>query len=467
MNMDGKDILNTLKENNIKYINVCVIDLLGNPRCMLLTVKELRPEDFEYGLGFDGSSIIGYVGINESDLVAKPDPRTLVFDGISGVDKIAYILSFVYTPEEKPLTKDPRNIVKRFMGSLSREGKLAYVAPEMEFFLYEEFNPKEVSVEYSTGHYTFRFSSRETVVGKGYHVGPKKGYFAVPPGDKTLEFRKLLSDELQRIGIPIVKSHHEVASMSQIEINLKHSDPLTIADRVIYLKLYARILAERFGYRATFMPKPIRGDNGSGMHVHLSIWNTEEKNLFYDEKDEYAELSDFAKHFIGGILSHAPALAAIVAPTVNSYKRFVMGYEAPVFIAWSKSNRSALIRIPYYKRGDVKGKRIEVRFPDPMANPYFTFVSLVACGLDGVRKKINPGDPLDVDLYELPKELKSEIKRLPRDLWEALEHLESNNVIKDALGKDTVEAFLEIKRSEFIDYANQITLWEYLSYLNH
>ena len=458
--MDANILLRNLEEKNVKFLNVCVVDMLGNPRCMMLTIKNLDADSLEFGIGFDGSSIIGYSEINKSDLIAKPDLDTLVIENDTS---IAYILSNVYTPEEKPFDCDPRNIAKRFLEKLEGKGLKAFVAPELEFFLFEKFSPKGILIDAVSGSYRFEFESPETKMETGYHIGSKKGYFSIPPHDKTIQYRKILTDKLEEIGVPLTKSHHEVASMSQIEMNLKHADPYTSANNLLYLKMYAKIVAEKMGLRATFMPKPIYGDNGSGLHTHLSVWDNQGRNLFYDEKDDYAQISDFAKYFIGGILHHAKALSAVVAPTVNSYKRLVMGFEAPTFISWGKSNRSALIRIPYYKGKDAGGKRIEVRFPDPSSNPYLVFTTIIASGLDGVDKNIDPGDPVDEDLYSIGKD--SNFDSLPRDLWEALDHFEKSDLMKETLGECFVDKYLQYKRSEFVEFANQITLWEYLKYL--
>ena len=455
----AEEAVKELRENDVKVLNVCMVDLLGRMRCVSFTVKNISEEDLENGLGFDGSSITGYTTINNSDLVAKPDLDTLIINPFGNGERVAYVLSRVLNPYTgEKLSTDPRTVLQNVIRMFRDKFKF-FVSPELEFFLLDIKGNGETGVP--------SFGSREMDAGTGYHTKFKDGYFSPPPMDKTFSYRVELIETLKMNGIEVIKSHHEVASAGQIEINFKHQEPIVMADWFTYTKYIARGVAERHGFKATFMPKIFEKDNGSGLHIHISAWDAGgERNLFYDPNDEYAEISETARYFIGGILHHAKALSAILAPTVNSYKRLVPGYEAPVYIAWSRSNRSALIRIPFYKKRDAKGKRIEIRFPDPLTNIYLAFSSIIACGVHGIERKMDPGEPLDVDLYSVDPKLRSEIESLPRDLWEALDYLEEDEVLKKTLGEELIEKYLQLKRWEFKEYSMKVTPWEYEQYFN-
>jgi len=437
---------------------------------MNFPLKHVDESFFEEGVGFDGSSIRGFTEINESDLVALPDPKTLIVDPIRSHDekKTAMVLADVYYPGlSKRLEKDSRFVVDKIESNLLKRGCKAFLSPELEFFLFESFDISRIVTDtLSNFSYKPLIYSSETDVNKGFSSLAKDGYFNVPPFDRTFQFRRLLYEMLSFIGIEAIKSHHEVASTGQIEVNLKYGTPKLIADNVTYFKYIARNLGYKHGYLVTFMPKPIIGDNGSGMHIHISLWQ-DGINLFYDESDPYAELSEIGRYFIGGILEHAKALSAIVAPSINSYKRLVPGFEAPVYICWSKSNRSALIRVPYYKSRDRDGKRIEVRFPDPLTNPYLAFSAIIAAGVDGVEKRIEPPNPLDVDVYKLDESERREmgVEELPGSLKEALDYLESDYVLRKWLGSELIETYIEYKKIEWREFSTHVTLWEYLHYL--
>ena len=461
--MEAEEVLLTLKKENIKILNICLIDLYGQLKCMALNVKNIDVDDLKGGFGFDGSSILGYSSIDYSDLVAVPDLKTFkIVRENSG--KYGLVLANTIDPNtEKLFLRDPRNIVKNFSEELKKVGLEAFISPEIEFFLFKKFNLSELNIDYINRNASFKFQSEEVDIDKGAGVFSKEGYFNMPPHDKTLEYRIRITEVLEEIGINVIKSHHEVATPSQMELNIIHSDVADTCDNFTLTKFIARILANEFGLIATFMPKPIYGDNGSGLHLHISIWKNG-KNLFYDESDEYAELSQEARYFIGGVMEHAKALAALAAPTVNSYKRLIAGFEAPVYISWSKSNRSAMIRIPFYKKGDMYGRRIEVRFPDPLTNPYLSFTAIISAGLEGIRKKVDPGDPSDFNMYRMRD---GEYEQLPRDLWEALDYLEGDDLIRKVLGEELVEQYIELKRSECLEYRQHVSIWEYLKYLNH
>ncbi|MCD6380916.1 MAG: glutamine synthetase, partial [Candidatus Odinarchaeota archaeon] len=318
---------------------------------------------------------------------------------------------------------------------------------------------------------TVEISSEETKMDSGrYHIEAKNGYFQPTPFDRTHDYRIELCEKIMEMGLNITKTHHEVATSGQVEIVLDAEGVKNSADNVQVFKNVARNVAYRMGLICTFMPKPIPFDNGSGMHLHISLWKGD-RNAFYDKDDDYAEISQTCRYFIGGILEHARALSAIVAPTINSYKRLKPHYEAPVYLSWGKENRSALIRIPYYTKGEEweEKRRIEVRFPDPTCNPYLAFSTIIAAGLDGIKNKIDPGDPVESSVYSMGEsELKGMgIDSLPDSLEEALDEMESDELIERVLGSYVMEKYLDAKREEIREFRDQVTLWEYLKYLNY
>ncbi|MHA1616354.1 MAG: type I glutamate--ammonia ligase [Candidatus Njordarchaeales archaeon] len=434
--------------------DVWITDLTGHLR--IFSIKRLEPYHLEEGIGFDGSSVPYFGEVNSSDFIAKPDISTLrVYPWLIDGKKVAFAIADIYegfTLRRSP--RDPRFVAQRLEDDLKRRGLKALVSAEVEFFLYEK-DSKD-------------FNSFLPIERKSGLIYAKNGYFQSPPIDQLYEYRTKLMETLEKLGLEPHKDHHEVAG-GQMEINIKADSPVRMSDKIQILKFAARKVADQIKLLATFMPKPVSDDNGSGMHIHLSLWRGD-KNLFYDEGDEYAELSDIARYFIGGILEHAEALAAIIAPTVNSYKRLVPDYEAPVYICWGRKNRSAMIRIPlYYRRGSRQNAhraRIEIRAPDPMANPYLAIPALIYCGLDGIDRKISPGDPIDENVYHLPREARIElgIRELPRDLREALEYLESDTFLRKVLGSELIDAYLEYKKEEWRAFMKTITPWEYERY---
>ncbi len=451
--LTSENVVEYLQREQVKWINFWITDINGRIRSFSYPLANLDEKDFETGMGFDGSSIPSFKSVEESDMVAKPDIKTMkIIPWTKGDHKSAFFITDVYEGYSGERFKgDPRYVAQRAEKILDEAGfTAAYMAPEIEFFV-------------------FKMAEEVTVTNFRHGIKFKDGYFQIPPLDETHEFRMDFANALMKLGIKIGKTHHEVATLGQVEI-IMIADKLTnMADKVQIYKFTARNIADQHGLVATFMPKPIVEDNGSGMHVHQSLWKGD-VNVFYDPDDEYAELSQVGRYYIGGILEHAEALAAIVAPTVNSYKRLVPGFEAPVYVCWGRKNRSALVRVPLYLRGEaVKSrKRVEVRFPDPLCNPYLAFAAMALAGLDGIKKKIDPGDPVDEDVYEFSRKKMRElgIRELPGSLKDALDALESDEVVQNAIGKEVLDQFLEVKRKEWIEYSMQVTPWEYTQYFN-
>jgi len=466
--LSSVDAIEYLRSEQVKWINFWITDINGRIRSFSYPLANLDERDLEMGLGFDGSSIPSFKSVEDSDMVARPDLKTMrIIPWTVGEHKSAFFITDVYEGYEGERFKgDPRYVAQRAEKILNEAGfTAAYMAPEIEFFVFKKMNPITGVGQVDATSMVQRPPLTEFKHGIKF----KDGYFQVPPHDETHEFRMDFANALMKLGIKIGKTHHEVATIGQVEI-IMIADTLTnMADKVQIYKFTARNVAEQHGLVATFMPKPMVEDNGSGMHVHQSLWKGD-VNVFYDPDDEYAELSQIGRYYIGGILEHAEALAAIVAPTVNSYKRLVPGFEAPVYVCWGRKNRSALVRIPLYLKGEVvRGrKRIEVRFPDPLCNPYLAFASMALAGLDGIKRKIDPGDPVDEDVYELSKKKMRElgVRELPGSLNEALDALESDEVVQNALGSEALDQFLEVKRKEWIEYSMQVTSWEYKQYFS-
>ncbi len=460
MNGNGRKLL-----SGARWAYIYFTDLMGYPRRVLVKSDMLDEKAFSEGLGkLDGSSVKGFASIDESDLVLKPDPKTL--EVYPWMEKTIRVIADVYKPGgREPYPRDPRYAAKATRSLLADLGYSIVMAAELEFFIFDEV---KVSVE--PWSQMLEISSIEAPwSGEASYMNLlKDGYYIVPPRDVTepikLEIAEVLEDYY---GIKVEVLHHEVAAASQHEINFEPGDPLETADRIQLIKETVKTVAAENGYMATFMPKPLYGDNGNGMHVHVSLWNGE-RNLFYDESDEYAGISQLTRYFIGGLIEHGRALSAIVSPTVNSYKRLVPGYEAPIYLAWSKANRSAAIRIPGYGKG-MKHARIEYRSPDPSANPYLAMSAIVLAGLDGIIKKIDPGDPVDKNIYKLSPQERRElgIKQLPRSLDEALDCLESDmEWLLRAWPKELLNAYIDLKRAEarrVTSYVSPAEIMEYFS----
>ncbi|GAB4505512.1 MAG: type I glutamate--ammonia ligase [Anaerolineales bacterium] len=444
--MDSKDLLKRVKEDGLKFISLQFSDVTGAVKSVDMPVKGLESA-LEEGVWFDGSSVEGFARIQESDMRLVLDPDTYaVLPWAAEERKRGRVFCDIYTPDDHPFEGDPRGTLKRLRAKLTERGWTLNVGPEPEFFLFK----------------------RADANGGSVHPVPHDvgGYFDFSPSDEAVRVRTELMDALSRMGLEIEVGHHEVA-LGQHEIDFRFTDVLKAADNVLTLKYTVKAIAAKHGLVASFMPKPIYGINGSGMHCHQSLFDAQGNNLFFDEQDEF-KLSKIAYGFIAGQLYHARALAAVVSPTVNSYKRLVPGYEAPVYIGWAQINRSALIRIPRYNEGRPKSVRAEVRFPDPSSNPYLAFAALLATGLDGIEKKMNPPAPLNnVNLYHLTKEerVKMGVGELPGSLAEALTELDKDEVLKSALGPVIYEAFTRAKWEEWDNYRLHVTDYEVERYL--
>ncbi|BEH01321.1 MAG: type I glutamate--ammonia ligase [Propionibacterium sp.] len=448
------DLLAYLKDENVENVDVRFCDLPGVMQHFTVPVGSFGPEVFEEGLAFDGSSVTGFQAINESDMALMPDPTSAYLDAFRK-SKTLVVNFFVHDPLTKePYSRDPRNIARKAQAYLGTTGigDTAYFAPEAEFYVFDD-------VRYETnGHSAFYSvdaesagwnSAREEERGNlGYKVKTKGGYFPVAPADHYGDLRDEIVKHCEDAGLIIERAHHEVGAAGQAEINWRFDELLTSADNVMKFKYLVKNTAFVNGKTATFMPKPVFGDNGSGMHCHQSIWN-DGKPLFYDENG-YAQLSDVARWYIGGLLKHAPALLAFTNPTINSFHRLVPGFEAPVNLVYSARNRSACIRIPI-TGSNPKAKRIEFRCPDPSANPYLAFSALLLAGIDGIQNRIEPPAPVDKDLYELPPEEHAQVTQVPSSLDEVLAALEADKdflLAGDVFTPDLLQTWIDLKNDE-------------------
>jgi glutamine synthetase len=422
------DVFKLIREKEIKMIDLRFTDLPGQWQHFSIPVNKLSEGSFYEGFGFDGSSIRGWREINESDMLAIPDPSTAIVDPFIKTKTLNMICDIMDPITKEYYDHDPRLIAKRANDYLISTGiaDVANFGPEAEFFILDH-------VAYNINEYSswYRIDSREGFwntgseleANLGHKIRIKEGYFPVPPADSTNDIRNTMVEYLMSVGIDIETQHHEVATAGQSEIDMKYCPMLQCCDNLQMFKYIIKNAAREAGKTATFMPKPIFGDNGSGMHVHISLWNNGEP-LFAGDK--YAGLSEMALYFIGGLLKHAPALLAFTNPTTNSYKRLVPGYEAPINLVYSMRNRSSAIRIPMYSP-NPKAKRIEFRCPDGTANPYFAFPAMLMAGLDGIKNKINPGEPIDKNIYHLSDEERKKIRQAPSYFEIALEKLEQDN----------------------------------------
>ncbi len=447
------DITALIKEQGIKLIDFKFCDILGTWQHFTTTLTEYNEELFHEGLGFDGSSIRGWKAINNSDMLVVPDASTAWVDVFNAEPTLSFICDIVDPITKEPYDRDPRGIAGKAESYLKSTGiaDTAFFGPEAEFFIFDDVkyhytgNSSGHSVDSIEAHWN---SGREEAPNLGYKIRPKEGYFPVAPADTQQDIRNEMCLEMEKCGIPIERQHHEVATAGQAEIDIRFAPLKQMGDWIMYYKYIVRNVAARHGKSVTFMPKPLFGDNGSGMHVHMSLWK-DGKPLFFGDK--YAQLSEMALFYIGGVLKHARALCALCNPTTNSYKRLVPGYEAPVNMAYSARNRSASVRIPTYS-ANPKAKRIEFRTPDPAANIYLASAALLMAGLDGVLNRIDPGDPLDKNLYDLPPEELAKVPSAPDSLLGALEALEKDHdfLLKgDVFQKDFIENFVEMKKKEY------------------
>lgn len=444
-----------LKEK-VQMVDLRFTDMPGTWQHFTIPVRQLDADLFEDGIGFDGSSIRGFKEIHESDMLLMLDPTTAFIDPVLEVPTIV-IFCDVYDPvTRQPYSRDPRYVARKAEAYLKQTGvaQTSFWGPEAEFFLFSDvrygggINSSFYFIDSNEGWWK---SGEDLKPNLGAQIGPKRGYFPVPPADTQQDVRSKIVLALESVGVTVEVHHHEVATAGQAEIDMRFDTLLRMADNVMIYKYIVKNVARQNDLTATFMPKPLFGDNGSGMHVHSSLWNGN-TNTFYDESG-YGGLSDTAKYYIGGLLKHAPALLAICAPTTNSYRRLVPGYEAPVNLAYSQRNRSAICRIPVYSKSP-KAKRIEFRAPDPSANPYLTFAALLMAGLDGIQNRIDPGEPADKDLYELPPEEARLIKQVPGSLPEVLDALEKDHdflLRGDVFTSDLLEAYIAYKRENEVD----------------
>lgn len=432
----NKKALDKAEEDGVKFVQLQFTDIHGNIKSVTIPVHKLA-ESLEKGTWFDGSSIEGFTRIAESDMFLKPDPETYALLPWEDA-KIARFICDVYTPDGKPFEGDPRRILKRSLKEAEELGYEYNVGPELEFFLFKPREAGEIPVPHDAA-----------------------GYFDFSPRDLAEDVRREVILALEAMGMEVEMSHHEVAP-GQHEIDFKYGPALKQADRAITFKYVVKSIASRHGVYATFMPKPLFGQNGSGMHVHQSLFDMKTgKNAFFDPNDSY-KLSKIAKSFVAGQLRHVKAMSAVVAPRVNSYKRLVPGYEAPVYICWAQINRSALIRIPRYSPGREQATRAELRCPDPSCNPYLAFAVMLKSGLDGVKQKLEPPKPVEEDVYEFDEARLEmhKIDTLPASLGEAIEALKKDKLVQEALGSHTYPVYIAAKKAEFDEFRIQVTRWE-------
>lgn len=436
--IDYKPVLKMIEENDVKFIKLWFTDILGFLKSFTVPKEEIE-KAFNEGIGFDGSSIEGFVRIDESDMIAIPDPKTFAILPWRPKEKgVARVFCDIYTPDGKPFAGDPRYVLKRNLEKAKEMGFAYYVGPELEYFYFKDPHKPEIL--------------------------DKGGYFDLIPRDEALDLRRETVLFCEALGMRIEYSHHEVAP-SQHEIDMRYEEALTMADNVMTYRLVVKEVAYRQGVYATFMPKPLFGENGSGMHTHMSLFRGS-RNAFFDLQGKY-HLSEMALYFIGGLLKYAPEITSVTCQWVNSYKRLVPGYEAPVYISWAQKNRSDLIRVPMYKPGKEEATRIEFRSPDPACNPYLAFSVMLAAGLAGIKEKITPPEPVEENVYKMSavEREKRGIKQLPGSLLEAIQLTEKSKLVREALGDHIFEHFIENKKLEWDRYRIQITSYELEKYL--
>ncbi|MGB9698668.1 MAG: glutamine synthetase family protein [Thermodesulfobacteriota bacterium] len=435
---DYSHVLKIIEENDIKFIKLWFTDILGFLKSFTVPKEEIE-KAFNEGIGFDGSSIEGFVRIDESDMVAIPDPKTFAILPWRPKEKgVARVFCDIYTPDGQPFVGDPRYVLKKNLEKAKEMGFTYYVGPELEYFYFKDpYKPE--------------------ILDKG-------GYFDLIPRDEALDLRRETVLFCEALGMKIEYSHHEVAP-SQHEIDMRYEEALTMADNVMTYRLVVKEVAYRQGVYATFMPKPLFGENGSGMHTHMSLFRGS-RNAFFDPQGKY-HLSDTALYFIGGLLKYAPEITSVTCQWVNSYKRLVPGYEAPVYLSWAQKNRSDLIRVPMYKPGKEEATRIEFRSPDPACNPYLAFSVMLAAGLAGIKEKITPPEPVEENVYKMSAAERERrgIKQLPGSLLEAIQLTEKSKLVREALGDHIFEHFIENKKLEWDRYRIQITSYELEKYL--
>ncbi|MEW6329526.1 MAG: type I glutamate--ammonia ligase [Candidatus Micrarchaeota archaeon] len=466
----ANDVLKQIEDMRVRWVDLQFVDLPGALQHLSMPSHKLDLDSFDDGVGkLDGSSIAGFKAISDSDMLLLPAPET--FAVIPWEKDTARMFCDIREGYDGPrFTRDSRFITQKAEDAIKNAGYgVAQFGPELEFFVFDSVTFDGNMPARGQG---YTIDSREAAwnaYGQNYPIPFKGGYYPAPPQDTLQMLRAQVSEILEDIyGITVEAHHHEVATAGQCEIDMTYAPVGKMADNVVTYKYVVKNIASQNGVIATFMPKPIYGDNASGMHVHQSLWK-DEKNAFFDPSDEYAEVSQTCRYYMGGLLSHARALSALCSPTTNSYKRLMPGYEAPVYVAWSKGNRSAAIRIPIYKKGEEASKRIEYRPPDPSCNPYLAFAALVAAGLDGIKKKTDCGDPVDENIYHLDIMKRKElgIRELPGSLDEALEELQSDSAfLKPIFTDDLLETYVELKTGECKHNAMLPTPFEFKTYLN-
>ncbi len=454
--MKAKDVLELAKKNKVEIVDLRFCDLPGLWQHFSISTNEFDEDLFEGGIGFDGSSIRGFQTIDESDMLLIPDPNSALLDPFTEHTTLSLICNVKDPLTGQPYSRDPRYVAQKAEMYLKSTGlaDTSYWGPEIEFYILDNVRFDQ---SYNYGFYYidseegFWNSGSAEKPNLGYKPRYKEGYFPVPPMDHLQDIRSEMLLTLEKCGIKAEVHHHEVGTAGQSEIDMHYSTLTKMADQVMMYKYIIKNVARKHGKTVTMMPKPIFQDNGSGMHTHQSLWKGN-KNIFYDKKG-YALISDTARYYIGGILKHADALCAFIAPTTNSYRRLVPGYEAPINLVYSQRNRSACVRIPMYNTSE-KAKRLEFRTPDPSCNPYYSFPAQLMAGLDGIRNKIEPPKPIDKDLYELAPEESAKVKSIPSSLEHALDALERDHdfLLKgDVFTKDVIDTWINFKRTKEID----------------
>jgi glutamine synthetase len=454
--MNAKEVLKLIKEKAVKFVDFKFMDFPGQWQHFTVPANQLKEDSFEEGFGFDGSSIRGWQSIHESDMLIMPDPATALIDPFTRIATVSLVCNIVDPITKEKYTRDPRNCALKAEAYLKSTGiaELSYFGPEMEFFIFDsiryDLTPYMAFYEIDSIEGIWNSGRDEEGGNLGYKPRYKEGYFPVAPTDHFQDLRSEMAQNLIDAGIEVEAQHHEVATAGQAEIDLRFDTLTHMADKCLLYKYILKNTALKHGKTVTFMPKPIFGDNGSGMHTHVSLWKGE-TNLFYG--DGYAGLSPMALHFAGGLIKHAAAILAFAAPTTNSYKRLVPGFEAPVNLAYSQRNRSAAIRIPMYS-ASPKAKRLEFRPPDPSCNPYYSFAAILMAGLDGVQNRLDPGQPLDKNIYDLPPEEGKAVPKVPGSLEAALDALEKDHefLLKgDVFTEDVVRVWIDYKREHEVD----------------
>lgn len=437
---DRDYVLSAVREHDVKFIRMWFTDVLGFLKSFAITAEELEVA-LEEGMGFDGSSIQGFARIDESDMVAMPDPSTfaLLPWRPKGHSAVARMFCDILEPDRSPHKGDPRYVLKTNLQKAAAKGYTFYVGPELEYYYFQSECPPPVVLD-------------------------RGGYFDLTPLDVASDLRRETVLTLEEMGIGVEYSHHEVGP-SQHEIDLRYTDALTMADNAMTYRLVVKEVAMKHGVYATFMPKPLQGENGSGMHTHMSLFKGD-KNAFFDPNDKYY-LSSEAKGFIGGLMKYAPEICLVTNQWVNSYKRLVPGYEAPVYISWARRNRSDMIRVPVYKPGKEAATRIEFRSPDPACNPYLAFAVMLAAGMKGIEEGLDPGEPVERNIYEMTEEERKDkgIKSLPQDLLEAINLAERSELLRECLGDHVFNVLIKDKKIEWEEYRAQVTNYELDKYL--